>query len=81
MSKYFDQLKSRIICIFDNLIWHYTNLVFRRLQLTALRIWIKFPRYLRDEKEKEKRRQEMRRKVASMLPDYDVGESKNSIDF
>ncbi|XP_069491994.1 coiled-coil domain-containing protein 191 [Ambystoma mexicanum] len=42
----------------------------RRIILTALRAWRRFPRAQKEEKLKEERREQLRKKVAEMLPDY-----------
>ncbi|OCT93625.1 coiled-coil domain-containing protein 191 [Xenopus laevis] len=42
----------------------------RRIQLTAFRIWRSFPQYLREEKLKEERREQLRKKVSEILPDF-----------
>ncbi|XP_041470908.1 coiled-coil domain-containing protein 191-like [Lytechinus variegatus] len=42
----------------------------RRIMKTAFRAWRRYPRMLKEERAKEIRRQEMRRKVASIIPDF-----------
>ncbi|XP_072165808.1 coiled-coil domain-containing protein 191-like [Diadema setosum] len=42
----------------------------RRVMRTAFRAWRRFPRMLKEERRREIRRQEMRRKVASLIPDF-----------
>ncbi|KAE8621191.1 hypothetical protein XENTR_v10004715 [Xenopus tropicalis] len=42
----------------------------RRMLLTAFRIWRRFPQYIRDEKLKEERREQLRKRVAEILPDF-----------
>eukprot|EP00057_Strongylocentrotus_purpuratus_P021399 XP_011675873.1 PREDICTED: coiled-coil domain-containing protein KIAA1407 homolog [Strongylocentrotus purpuratus] len=42
----------------------------RRITKTAFLAWRRYPRMLKEERAKEIRRQEMRRKVASIIPDF-----------
>eukprot|EP00057_Strongylocentrotus_purpuratus_P033269 XP_790811.3 PREDICTED: coiled-coil domain-containing protein KIAA1407 homolog [Strongylocentrotus purpuratus] len=42
----------------------------RRIMKTAFLAWRRYPRMLKEERAKEIRRQEMRRKVASIIPDF-----------
>jgi len=43
----------------------------RRIQLTAFRAWKRLPETVTKEKEREKRRANLRQKVASLLPDFE----------
>ncbi|XP_074157330.1 coiled-coil domain-containing protein 191 isoform X1 [Sminthopsis crassicaudata] len=42
----------------------------RRILLTAFQTWKKFPKLMKEEKLKEERREELRKKVAEILPDF-----------
>ncbi|KAM8976944.1 coiled-coil domain-containing protein 191 [Pelodytes ibericus] len=42
----------------------------RRMLLTAFRTWRKFPKFLRDQKLREERREQLRKKVTEILPDF-----------
>lgn len=39
--------------------------------LTVLRAWRRYPRLIREEKERQHRLEKMRKKVSSLLPDFD----------
>nr|XP_003219254.3 PREDICTED: coiled-coil domain-containing protein 191 [Anolis carolinensis] len=42
----------------------------RRIMLTVFRTWSKFPALMKEEREKEKRREQLRRRVSEILPDF-----------
>ncbi|XP_053310211.1 coiled-coil domain-containing protein 191 [Spea bombifrons] len=44
----------------------------RRVLLTAFRTWRKFPKLMRDQKQKEERLEQLRKRVSEILPDFKV---------
>uniref|UniRef100_A0A8D0G5B7 Coiled-coil domain containing 191 n=1 Tax=Sphenodon punctatus TaxID=8508 RepID=A0A8D0G5B7_SPHPU len=42
----------------------------RRTTLTMFRAWRQFPALIKEEREKEERREQLRKKVAEILPDF-----------
>ncbi|XP_029433589.1 coiled-coil domain-containing protein 191 [Rhinatrema bivittatum] len=42
----------------------------RRVKLTMFTVWRKFPKLLKEEKQREERREQLRKKVAEILPDF-----------
>ena len=61
--------------IFIAMYFHSLSGEIKRKTFNALR---NFPRFIMEEREREKRRSEMRKKVASMLPDFEVSKSTRS---
>ena len=52
------------------ILYNYHCLFCRRIQRNALQIWQRYPQQRKAEEEREKRKEQMRKKVASMLPDF-----------
>nr|XP_033798308.1 coiled-coil domain-containing protein 191 isoform X2 [Geotrypetes seraphini] len=44
----------------------------RKLVLAGFRAWRRFPKLMKEEKEKEERREQLRKKVAEILPDFRI---------
>ena len=57
----------------------FNNCDFRRIKKKYFHLWRFYPEYVKIVQEREKRRLEMRRKVASILPDFE-GSSSIKVD-
>ena len=56
--------------------------IIRRVVLTTFRAWRRYPRLIQEEKERQRRLEEMRKKVSAILPDFDgVSFSERSTDL
>ncbi len=52
---------------------------FSRIKKKAFNAIRKFPKFLREEEAREKRKAELRKKVASLLPDFEPSTNRSSL--
>ena len=75
MSLKANVFQSRFYCCSN---FYHFGFVYRRIKKKAFNALRNFPKFIREEREREKRRSEMRKKVAYMLPDFEGSRSARS---